>query len=333
MTQVFFFEAFAEERAALERYASGRVTAAFTWKTVQEWGDADEPPAPIISVRTQSLIPVAWAGRLQAILTRSTGFDHLSRYLATAPVTPACGYLPLYCHRAVAEQAMLLWMALLRRLPLQMRHFQGFDRDGLTGREAYGKHLLVVGVGRIGAEMVRLGQGLGMEVRGVDPVRRCAGLEYVTYEEGAGWADIVAVAMSLNDGNRGYFQASRLAMLRPGAVLVNVARGELTPLAPLASALRDGRLGGVGLDVYEDESSLGPRLRGDQAGLAGTALAELQQSDQVILTPHNAFNTAEAVERKAEQSLQQVEAFLQNGRFLWPLDDGAAAQPGTAGLE
>ncbi|NLF62671.1 MAG: hydroxyacid dehydrogenase, partial [Lentisphaerae bacterium] len=80
MTQVVFFEAFAEERAALEKYAGGRLQAEYTWKTIQEWGKAAEPPAPIISVRTQSLIPTSWAGQLKAILTRSTGYDHLLRY-------------------------------------------------------------------------------------------------------------------------------------------------------------------------------------------------------------------------------------------------------------
>lgn len=321
MTQVVFFEAFAEERAALEKYAGGRLQAEYTWKTIQEWGKAAEPPAPIISVRTQSLIPTSWAGQLKAILTRSTGYDHLLRYGAAVDCQPACGYLPLYCHRAVAEQALLLWMALLRRLPVQMRHFHDFNRDGLTGREAFGKRLLVVGVGRIGTEIVRLGQGLGMTVRGVDPVRRLDGLEYVSYEEGAGWADIVAVAMNLNAGNYGYFNAQRLGMLRPGTLLVNVARGEFTPLAELANALRGGVLGGIGLDVYEDEASLGPQLRGEKAAPVNAALAELQKSDQVILTPHNAFNTVEAVERKAEQSIQQIEAFLSQGRFLWPVGD------------
>jgi len=131
----------------------------------------------------------------------------------------------------------------------------------------------------------------------------------------------VAVAMNLNAGNYGYFNAQRLGMLRPGTLLVNVARGEFTPLAELANALRAGVLGGIGLDVYEDESSLGPQLRGEKAAPVNAALTELQKSDQVILTPHNAFNTVEAVERKAEQSIQQIEAFLSQGRFLWPVGD------------
>ena len=319
MTQVFFFEAFAEEQAALEKYAAGRLSAQYSWKSIQEWGDSAVPPAPIISIRTQSLIPTRWAGHLQAILTRSTGFDHLLRYQAKVTDCPACGYLPLYCHRAVAEQALLLWAALMRKLPTQMRQFATFNRDGLTGQEIMGKRLLVVGVGKIGGEIVAIGRGLGMQVRGVDPVRKCANLEYLSFIEGAAWADVVAVAMSLNDDNYGYFNAERLACLKPGAILVNVGRGEFTPLAELSAALRSGQLGAVGLDVFEDETNLGPRLRaaGDKAD--NLPLQELRQSEQVIMTPHNAFNTAEAVERKAEQSIQQIEAFLKSGNFIWPV--------------
>ena len=200
-----------------------------------------------------------------------------------------------------------------------MRQFSTFNRDGLTGEEISGKRLLVVGVGKIGGEIVAIGRGLGMQVRGVDPVRKCANLEYLSFIEGAAWADVVAVAMSLNDDNYGYFNAERLACLKPGAILVNVARGEFTPLAELSAALRSGQLGAVGLDVFEDETNLGPQLRaaGDKAD--NLPLQELQQSEQVIMTPHNAFNTAEAVERKAEQSIQQIEAFLKSGNFIWPV--------------
>ena len=126
---IYFFEAFEEERAALVKYGAESLDAGFTWKTIQETG-MTEPPAPIISVRTQSAIPVEWAPKLKGILTRSTGYDHLSRYrLASGHAELPCGYLPLYCNRTVAEQALLLWMALARKLPVQTRQFKAFNRD------------------------------------------------------------------------------------------------------------------------------------------------------------------------------------------------------------
>jgi hypothetical protein len=77
---VFFYEAFQEEVEALKRYLPTNIEAEFTWKTIQEQGDR-EPPASVISIRTQSVIPTSWAAKLSGILTRSTGYDHIKAYL------------------------------------------------------------------------------------------------------------------------------------------------------------------------------------------------------------------------------------------------------------
>jgi D-lactate dehydrogenase len=121
-----------------------QISAGYTDATIQEAGHAS-PPARLVSIRTQSQIPLAWAPELDAILSRSTGYDHLAAYAATTEAPLALGFLPLYCHRAVAEQAMLLWMALLRRLPRQIAQFRTFHRDGITGGECAGRTLVVVG--------------------------------------------------------------------------------------------------------------------------------------------------------------------------------------------
>ena len=158
---IFFYEAFDEEQHYLRQHAPADLKIGYTWKTIQEDG-AEHPPAPIISIRTQSLLPPAWANKLTAILTRSTGFDHLQSYLTKTQANIAGGYLPLYCNRAVAEQALLLWLALMRKLRQQTAAFKTFHRDGLTGRECEKKTLLVVGVGQIGSIVYRIGQGLDM---------------------------------------------------------------------------------------------------------------------------------------------------------------------------
>jgi len=299
--QVFFYEAFEEEVAALRRHLPAEIEAGFTWKTIQESGEAS-PPARLISIRTQSAIPPAWFTRLDGLLARTTGFDHL----VGLPVK--CGHLPLYCNRAVAEQAMLLWMVLLRKLPQQVAQFARFHRDGLTGGECAGKNLLVVGAGHIGSEAAKIGRGLEMNVRRVDII---AERSDVSIEEGLPWADIIVCAMNLTAKNRGYFSYERLKRARRGVLFVNVSRGEQSPTADLARLLDEEHLSGVALDVYEDEGALATALRSGKGSfpLAGRA--------NVILTPHNAFNTREAVERKAEQSARQVGHFLEQGRFLW----------------
>lgn len=320
---VFFYEAFAEEADALRRHVPAGVQAGFTAATIQEH-IRPALESTLISIRTQSVIPPTWASSLRGILSRSTGYDHLTAYrAATGNRNLALGYLPLYCNRAVAEQAMLLWTGLARRLPAQIRQFQSFHRDHLTGRELRGKTLLVVGAGHIGGEIIRIGQGLDMRVLAVDPVRKHAFAEYIDFESGIRQADIVVCAMNLTAENRQYFNYARFQAARPGLIFVNIARGELSPPEDLLRLLKDGRLGGVGLDVYDEESRLAVALRSGQPcdHPSVRAVLALREWPNVILTPHNAFNTLESVERKAEQSLQQVSHFLGKGQFLWPVPE------------
>ena len=103
--------------------------------------------------------------------------------------------------------------------------------------------------------------------------------------------------------------------------IVNIARGEFTPAAVLEEALTAGALSGVALDVFHEEAILAPALRSAQlAPLTADnhALLRLSKRPDVLLTPHNAFNTTEAVQRKAEQSIQALCHFRTHGHFLWP---------------
>jgi D-lactate dehydrogenase len=318
---VFFFEAFAEEATALTRCLPAGLSAGFTDATIQESGRA-APPAAVISTRTQSVIPTGWAPDLTALLTRSTGYDHLAAFRDRAGAPDVeCGYLPLYCNRAVAEQAMLLWMALLRRLPQQVRQFDRFERDGLTGAECLGRTLTVVGVGNIGSEVARLGLALGMRVLCVDIVERFDQLNYVALEQGIEAADIIVCAMNLTEANRGLFDEQLLRRVRPGTIFVNIARGELADTGALLRLLDEGILGGAGLDVYDREPELAVSLRAGTPSSDPTvgAVLALRERADVICTPHNAFNTVESVERKARQSVEQLEHLRRHGTFKWPL--------------
>lgn len=322
MVDIFFYEAFAQEAQALKQVLPTWVQVGLTGQTIQEAGH-QQPPARLISVRTQSQIPLSWAEALTAILTRSAGYDHLYAYRNQINKPLAYGYLPEYCSRAVAEQALLLWLALLRKLPQQQRQFQTFNRDNLSGRECQHKTLLVVGVGHIGYQVARIGQQLGMQVLAVDIQPRYPELNYVSIEAGLTQADIIVCAMNLTPENYGYFNYDLLKQARPGVIFVNIARGELSPAADLLRLLEETILGGVALDVYEHESALAVGLRtGHQAPSSTTAaVLALAQHQQVILTPHNAFNTHEATARKAQYSVDQVIHFLTQGQFLWPIPE------------
>ncbi len=318
MLDVFFYEAFQEEAEAIKSFLPNNIKADYTWKTIQEYG-SETPPAKIISIRTQSKIPLEWKNHLQAILSRSTGYDHLLAYQTETNANFPMGYLPLYCHRAVAEQALLLMLSLARKLPKQMNQFNTFNRDGITGGELLDKKLLVVGVGNIGYQVVTIGKGLGMEVLPVDIVEKHQDLTYVNIEEGIQKADFIVCAMNLTTENEHYFDYKLLQKAKKNAIFVNISRGELSNPVDLLRLLKENHLGAVGLDVYEEEKNLSARLRSNQSvnSKVVDAILELQQDDRVILTPHNAFNTEEGVMRKSEQSVQQVEHFLKNGSFIW----------------
>ncbi len=315
---VFFYEAFAEEEQALRTCLPPDISAGFTRDAIQESGH-EGPPAGIVSIRTQSVIPPSWAAHMRAILTRSTGYDHVRTFLDDTGSRLPAGYLPLYCSRAVAEQALLLWLGLMRRIRDQTDHLPRFERDGLTGMECQGRTLVVVGVGTIGHEVCRIGAGLGMRVIGVDIVQRHGDVEYLSRDEAIPLADVIVCAMNLTAENRGYFSEAVLNTARQGVIFVNIARGEFAREQVLLKLLHEGRLSGVGLDVYQDEAALATALRAgspESSDAARTVLA-LARHPRAILTPHNAFNTVESVGRKALQSVQQVGHFLRHGEFIW----------------
>ena len=314
----FFYEAFSEEEEALRRYLPLGISAGFTHETIQESGHAS-PPATLISTRTQSSLPREWSRHIKGLLTRSTGYDHVVSFLTGSGKLVRAGYLPLYCSRAVAEQALLLWLGLMRKIRSQLAHLPHFNRDGLTGTECAGKTLLVVGVGNIGSEVCRIGEALGMNVVGVDIVKRHPSISYIPIEDGIVKADVICCSMNLTDKNHGYFTYDLLKKAKAGAVFVNIARGELSPASVLLRLLAEGLLGGVGLDVYENEGDLAVTLR---SGItphnpAMLSVLDLAGHENVILTPHNAFNTKESVERKASQSIEQIEHFLKHREFIW----------------
>lgn len=316
----WFYEAFEEEAEAIRASLPEGFHAGFCAETLAESGHT-APPAPLISTRTQSFVPDGWHAALGAVLSRSTGYDHLLA-LRAAGFEGDLGHLPLYCHRAVAEHALLMILALARKLPLQRRSFERFHRDGLTGRELKGRRAAVFGVGNIGHELCGMLAALGMDVVGVDPAGR-QGPPRTTRDDALATADVLVCTMDLNDGNVDYFDLTTLRRARPGALFVNVSRGELSRSTVLLQLLEEGHLGGVALDVYDKEPTLALPLRSGEIPTHPEALAalELSRRTDAICTPHNAFNSSEAVRRKAEQAVEQALAWTASGSFVWPVPE------------
>jgi len=257
---VMFYEVFKEEEAALKGIIPEGIQAGYSAKTIQENKDK-RAPADVISIRTQSNIPLEWANSLRGILSRSQGYDHLLEYQQSCGISVPCGYLVNYCSRAVAEHALLAMLALLKNLKRQIKHFDRFDRDDLTNIECRGKRALVVGVGNIGSEIVQMVKGLGMEVKGVDIDPKLKGIDYCSLQEGVSWAKVVFCALPLTDKTEHMFDYKLLKTCSPGLIFVNISRGEISPIQDLKRLLDENILGGVALDVYQEEDLLAGHLR------------------------------------------------------------------------
>jgi D-3-phosphoglycerate dehydrogenase len=197
-----------------------------------------------------------------------------------------------YGDQSVAEHAVALMFAAARRLAAMDRALREGHWEPLNGIELAGRTLGVVGTGGIGRAMVRLGAGLGMRViawnrSGVPADLPCQGVEL---EELLRTADVVSLHLVLNEQTRGFLDARRIGLLKPGAILVNTARGALLDEAALVAALEAGRIGHAGLDVFKDEPL--------------AAAHPLTRLANVTLTAHAAFATREASERLLRMALE-----------------------------
>lgn len=227
-----------------------------------------------------------------------TGVDHVDLEAARAKgvkVSNAAGY----SNQAVAELSLCMMLSLLRNVPqVDERCRNGQTKDGLVGCELKGKTVGIVGTGAIGQRTAELCKAFGCTVLGNR--RRVTGtepdyIEFVSLDELLSRSDIVSLHCPLNDSTRGLINADSIAKMKPGAILINAARGPVVDSQALADALNSGKLGGAGIDVFEIE----PPLALDHP---------LLHSKNTIVTPHVAFATAESMKARCEivfNSLQQ----------------------------
>ena len=197
-----------------------------------------------------------------------------------------------YGDQSVAEHAVALMFAAARRLAAMDRAIREGHWEPLNGIELAGRTLGVIGTGGIGKAMVRLGAGLGMRVLAWNRSGAPADLpcQAVELEELLRTSDVVSLHLVLNEHTRSFLDARRIGLLKPGAILINTARGALLDEAALVAALEAGRIGHAGLDVFHDEP-----LPADHP---------LARLPNVTLTAHAAFATREASERLLRMALE-----------------------------
>ena len=257
---------------------------------------------------------------VRGLATRSAGFNHVDLEAAKEHDIPVLR-VPAYGPHGVAEHALALLMTLNRRTHRAFNRVRegNFALDGLMGFELHGKTVGVVGTGVIGSAAARIFLGLGCRVLASDTREnqdlKDAGVEYREPDRLWPDLDVLTLHCPLTPETHHLVDEHVLEALPDHAIVVNTSRGGLIDTAAALRALRKKEIGGLGIDVYEEEAGLFFEDR-NQQGLTDELLAQLVALPNVLVTGHQAFFTREAVDRIAETTV----------RNLLALDAGGAAE-------
>ncbi len=259
---------------------------------------------------------------LKMVAARSTGIDHIDieqckkRGIKVANV-------PEYGSNTVAEYTVALMLAIAKKIvPAHQSVENGeFSPEGLTGVDLEGKTLGVVGVGKIGGNVVRLGRALGMRVIAVERNRdeklaKWLRFKYVDLETLLRESDFVTLHVPYLPATHHLINSENIKLMKRGSYLINTSRGPIVKAEAIVWALNHGILAGAGLDVTEEEDkveniSMVTSKRPTKDDLQEVlSFHLLRDRDDVVFTPHNAFNTREAIERIIKTTIGNISSFV-----------------------
>lgn len=262
-----------------------------------------------------SLKALAGVG-VQLVALRCSGFNNVDLD-AAASLGVAIARVPEYSPNAVAEHAIALTLTLNRKIHRACQRVRecNFSLEGLVGFDMAGKTFGVVGTGRIGRAMIRIANGFGCRTlafdKSPDPELEASGaVVYASLERLCRESDIVSLHVPLAESTRHLIDERAISWMKPTAILINTGRGALIETKALIGALKAKRLGGAGLDVYEEEEGVFFRDLSNQ-GIDDDLLARLLTFPNVVITAHQAFLTQEALTEIARATLSSVSEFEQ----------------------
>lgn len=252
-------------------------------------------------------------GGTRVVALRSAGFNHVDLGEAKR-LGIVVTRVPAYSPHAVAEHAVALVLALNRKVHRAYNRVRegNFSLEGLVGFDLCGKMVGVVGTGKIGAVFARIMAGMGCRLLAYDPVPsdecRAMGVEYVALERLWAESDVISLHLPLTAETRHLVDRAALERMKPGVMLVNTSRGGLVDTPAVIRALKSGRLGYLGIDVYEEETAL---FFEDHSGhvIRDDVFARLLTFPNVLVTGHQGFFTREALSAIAETTLANLAAF------------------------
>lgn len=255
---------------------------------------------------------------LKLIATRSTGYDHIDLdYCRTNGVKIA--NVPNYGEDTVAEHAVALLLALAKRLPESIDRVKSghFSTKGLTGFDIKGKVVGVIGTGHIGRNFISMLKGFEANMIAYDIKRDFAleeelGFTYVELDYLFSKSDVISLHVPYLKSTHHIINTTAIKAMKDGVVIINTSRGGLVDTFALYEGLKSGKIKSAGLDVLEEESAM------KESGCRGDArLMEVNDTlihmSNVVVTPHNAFNTTEALVRIIKTTIENIKSFMNNG--------------------
>jgi D-lactate dehydrogenase len=259
---------------------------------------------------------------IQLVALRCAGYNNVD-LAAAKELTLTVTRVPAYSPHAVAEHAVALLLTLNRKIHRAFNRVRelNFSLNGLVGFDLHGKTVGIVGTGKIGRITAQILRGFGMKVLAYDRfpdydwARQC-GVEYVEVPaQLALQSDVISLHTPLTPETRHIIRADTLALMKPGSLLINVSRGALVDTRALIAALKSGHLGGVALDVYEEEEGI---FFEDLSGqvLHDDELARLLTFPNVLITAHQAFLTREALTEIARTTVANLTALAEGKSFV-----------------
>ncbi|WP_318661416.1 2-hydroxyacid dehydrogenase [Treponema sp.] len=230
--------------------------------------------------------------------------------------------VPAYSPYAVAEHGAALLMSLTRHIPQAYLRTKtaNFNIEGLTGRDLHGLTAGILGTGKIGQIMADILKGFGMNIIAYDPYPNeewasKSGARYVTLKEIFCESDVLSLHCPLNEQTKHIVNHDSMKMMKHDAVIINTGRGALIDSKALVHALKHGQIGGIGMDVYEEESKY---FFSDWSTdiMTDDVLARLLTFPNVIITAHQAFLTTNALKNLADTTLQNIRDFSDNAKLV-----------------
>jgi len=323
--KVVVFEAEDRERSAFDRLRPAHevvfVTDPLKPSNVKEHADADVVSTFIYS--DLGLNVIEQLPRLKLIATRSTGYEHIDVEECRRRGIAVCN-VPTYGANTVAEHIFALLLAISHRLPEAIERAQRghFSPLGLQGFDLAGKVLGVVGTGSIGRHVIKIAKGFEMDVAAFDVRPDAAladtlGFRYVSFDELLARADIISLHVPSLPETHHLLNEAAFARMKTGVIVINTSRGDLIETGALIQGLTSGKVAAAGLDVLPDEPMIREEAElihsifnkeHDLRNLVATHV--LLRMRNVIITPHSAFNTREAVGRIVDTSAADIAAFL-----------------------